>query len=45
MKVFLAVLSRGYKAVADTNTEWGTIPMPQPKNGLPLTVARLQSAA
>lgn len=45
MKVVLAVLARGYKAVADTNTEWSTIPMPQPKNGLPLTVARLQPAA
>lgn len=43
MKVFLATLARGYTFTADTDTDFASVPMAAPKNGLPMTVAKLAS--
>jgi cytochrome P450 len=43
MKVFLALLARGYDYTADTNTPWVQEVGRVPKNGLPLTVTRLEA--
>ncbi|KAF8059378.1 HISN7 [Scenedesmus sp. PABB004] len=45
MKVFLALLARGYDFTADTDTTWRQRIGPQPANGLPLTVTRRALAA
>ncbi|KAI8464385.1 MAG: cytochrome P450 [Monoraphidium minutum] len=45
MKVFLALLARGYDFTADTNTEWRQEIGRVPKNGLPMTLTRLPAAA
>ncbi len=45
MKVLLAVLALDYTMTADTDTTWGTIPMPFPKNGLPLWISRREQLA
>jgi cytochrome P450 len=41
MKVFLALLARGYDFTADTNTDWGYAVGKVPKNRLPLTLTPL----
>jgi cytochrome P450 len=41
MKVFLALLARGYKYAADDDTEWRMALGRYPVNGLPLVVTRL----
>lgn len=43
MKVYLALLARGYDFVCDTNTEWVQEIGRKPKNGLPMTVTRREA--
>jgi hypothetical protein len=42
VKVFLALLCRSYNFTADTNTTWSEVVGKVPKNGLPMTITRLQ---
>uniref|UniRef100_A0A383WDQ0 Cytochrome P450 n=1 Tax=Tetradesmus obliquus TaxID=3088 RepID=A0A383WDQ0_TETOB len=44
MKVFLALLARGYDFDADTNTQWRQEIGRVPANGLPMTVSRRPAA-
>jgi hypothetical protein len=41
MKVFLALLARGYKYASDDNTQWNVAVGRYPANGLPTVVTRL----
>lgn len=45
MKVFLALLARGYDFTADTATEWRQEIGRVPVNGLPMTVLRRTAPA
>lgn len=40
MRVFLALLARGYEFSADTNTAWRNNIGPSPVNGLPVILRR-----
>ncbi|MEW5320146.1 MAG: hypothetical protein WDW38_011243 [Sanguina aurantia] len=42
MKIVLAVLARKYCYTADCNTDYKEFPIPEPRNGLPVYVTRLQ---
>jgi hypothetical protein len=45
MKVYLALLARGYDFDADTNTQWKQEIGRVPANGLPMTVTRRPATA
>ena len=40
MLTFLALLARRYEVSVDADTAWRKMPLPVPKNGLPMSVRR-----